>query len=275
MDFIELLPFVTTQISVTTHNGTTGFGTGFFFAFEHQQETEEMSYAPLLITNRHVVKDVAKMTITITRKDGDGPKIGDAMSLSFDNTECPILLHPDPSVDLVAIMIGSIIQQYTNSLFIPYFSVPDLPTENELRNINVMHDIIMIGYPDSISDEVNHMPIFRKGITATRPDLNYDGKKTFLIDASCFPGSSGSPVLSYDNGIYQLETKDFTIGNQIKLIGIQSATFIHNSTGNIVPIEIPTQIIPGITVQIPNNLGIVVRSTCILDFKPLLPLIPR
>ena len=87
MDFIELLPFVTTQISVTTHNGTTGFGTGFFFAFEHQQETEEMSYAPLLITNRHVVKDVAKMTITITRKDGDGPKIGGTVNILSQNHE--------------------------------------------------------------------------------------------------------------------------------------------------------------------------------------------
>jgi hypothetical protein len=35
---------------------------------------------------------------------------------------------------------------------------------------------------------------FRRGMTATPPQLDYCGRPTFLIDASVFGGSSGSPV---------------------------------------------------------------------------------
>lgn len=35
---------------------------------------------------------------------------------------------------------------------------------------------------------------FRRGITATNINFDYNGKKEFVIDAACFPGSSGFPV---------------------------------------------------------------------------------
>ena len=38
------------------------------------------------------------------------------------------------------------------------------------------------------------MPITRTGITATSFSLDYQGKSEFVIDAACFPDSSGSPV---------------------------------------------------------------------------------
>ena len=129
----------------------------------------------------------------------------------------------------------------------------------------------MVGYPDGISDEINNMPIFRKGITATNPSIDYNGHHEFLIDASCFPGSSGSPVMSYENGMVRDADGNFTINYGAKLIGIQAKTFLHNSNGKIVPIEIPTQVIPGVITSIPNNLGIVVKASCILDFESLLP----
>lgn len=52
----------------------------------------------------------------------------------------------------------------------------------------------MVGYPDGIWDEFNNQPIVRRGITATHPKNDFNGKGEFLIDAVCFPGSSGSPV---------------------------------------------------------------------------------
>ncbi len=44
----------------------------------------------------------------------------------------------------------------------------------------------MIGYPNGIWDEANNMPIIRRGITATHPNFNYNGKPEFMIDAACF-----------------------------------------------------------------------------------------
>ena len=143
-----------------------------------------------------------------------------------------------------------------------------------MKHYNILHDIIMIGYPDGIMDEVNNLPIFRKGITATNPFIDYNGMKQFLIDASCFHGSSGSPVMSYDDGMIRDANGSIIIGpgvKQLKLIGIQAGTFTHRVDGKIVPVEIPTQIIPGTVTHIPNNLGVVVKASCILDFEPLLP----
>lgn len=197
MDFIEQLPFVTTQMSVTTYAGLLSIGTGFFFAFDYNKGTEKECYTPLLITNRHVLEDASYVEIKITRGAGGKPSVGDTLSLSFDHAERLTIFHPNPSVDLAAIMIGPIMQKYHESLFVPYLSPTEIANEDEMKDINVMHDVIMIGYPDGISDTTNHMPIFRKGITATRPDLDYNGEKVFLIDASCFPGSSGSPIIAY------------------------------------------------------------------------------
>lgn len=275
MDFIDLLPFVTTKLSVTTHAGSLYSGTGFFFAFDCPDETKTDLYTPLLITNRHVLDGAEQIEMTITRKSGDGPSIGDVLSFSFNHADRLTIFHPDPPVDLAAILMGPILQQYHESLFIPYFAPSEIASENELRDINVMHDVIMIGYPDGISDTVNHMPIFRKGITATRPDLNYNGEKTFLIDVSCFPGSSGSPIIAYDNGVFTTPDGNMSFGRKMRLIGIQSKVFLHDSDGKIVPMEVPTQMGLGTITKIPNNIGIAVKASCIMDFEPLLKLVPR
>ena len=72
-----------------------------------------------------------------------------------------------------------------------------------MDEIDAIEDIIFIGYPNGIWDSVNNMPILRKGSTATHPCLNYNGKKEFMIDAACFPGSSGSPVLIFNENGYK------------------------------------------------------------------------
>lgn len=275
MDFIEQLPFVTTQMSVTTYAGLLSSGTGFFFAFDYNKGTEKECYTPLLITNRHVLEDASYVEIKITRGAGGKPSVGDTLSLSFDHAERLTIFHPNPSVDLAAIMIGPIMQKYHESLFVPYLSPTEIANEDEMKDINVMHDVIMIGYPDGISDTTNHMPIFRKGITATRPDLDYNGEKVFLIDASCFPGSSGSPIIAYDNGAILSSSGIVSFGRKMRLIGIQSKVFLHDSNGNIVPMKVPTQTSLGVVTQIPNNIGIAVKASCIMDFEPLIPFVPR
>jgi len=58
----------------------------------------------------------------------------------------------------------------------------------QLGELSAIEDIIMIGYPDGIWDSINNQPIIRRGITATQPKNNFNGKQEFLIDAACFPG---------------------------------------------------------------------------------------
>jgi len=44
----------------------------------------------------------------------------------------------------------------------------------------------MIGYPSGLWDTKNNLPIVRKGITATTPYFDYNGKREFLVDIAAF-----------------------------------------------------------------------------------------
>jgi hypothetical protein len=77
-----------------------------------------------------------------------------------------------------------------------------IPTAEQLEGLAALEDIVMVGYPIGLWDKVNNMPIIRRGITATHPKLPYNGREEFMIDAACFPGSSGSPVVLYNETGY-------------------------------------------------------------------------
>ena len=66
-------------------------------------------------------------------------------------------------------------------------------------------DILFLGFPLSISEPNRVHPVVRNGIIAYRQE-----NKSFLIDASVFPGSSGRPVflktsaISYEDGKFHI-----------------------------------------------------------------------
>jgi hypothetical protein len=130
----------------------------------------------------------------------------------------------------------------------------------------------MIGYPNGLWDAINNMPIIRKGTTATDPKLDYNGKKELLIDAACFPGSSGSPVLICNKGGYTDKKGNLNWGTtRLIFLGILYAGPQLTVTGEIKVVTIPTLQQKALSVsQIPNNLGYIIKSDRILDFIPVL-----
>ena len=50
-----------------------------------------------------------------------------------------------------------------------------------LKSLTPIEDVIMIGYPNAIMDEVNYKPVVRRGITATDLKNDYNGKSEFLM----------------------------------------------------------------------------------------------
>ncbi|CAM4204649.1 Trypsin-like peptidase domain-containing protein [Lacicoccus alkaliphilus] len=128
----------------------------------------------------------------------------------------------------------------------------------------------MMGYPNGIWDRVNNKPIFRKGITATHPYNNYDGKEEFMIDAACFPGSSGSPVFLLNEGSYQDRQGNTYMGQtRIFLLVILYAGPQHTITGEIEIIDIPTSDTAVPISRIPNNLGLIIKSSRINELEGL------
>ena len=71
----------------------------------------------------------------------------------------------------------------------------------KLADLMQLDEVAMVGYPNAIADEVNNQPIFRRGVWATNPSLDYDGHKEFLTDIATIGGSSGAPVLQVNNGV--------------------------------------------------------------------------
>jgi hypothetical protein len=127
----------------------------------------------------------------------------------------------------------------------------------------------MVGYPIGLWDEINNLPIFRRGITATHPSVDFKGKKEFLIDVAAFPGSSGSPVLLLNaSGIYYDKKQNTNIiGHRVVFLGVLHAGPQMTTQGEIVIRDIPTnrQVFTQIPLMI--NLGYVIRASEVLNLS--------
>ncbi len=256
-----------------------GFSTGSGFFFECLDYGEQS--VPVIVTNKHVVAGSINGWFHLTTKGSDGsPRSGAHVRIAVPSVESLWVGHPDPNVDLCVMPINPLIE-HAKSLGheVHFVSLVKslIPDEGELRDLGALEDILMIGYPNGIWDSVNNQPIFRRGVSATDPKLDYLGKTEFLIDAACFPGSSGSPVFLYNDGTWTSRTMGRVIGGtRIKLLGLLYAGPQHRAEGEIRIVDSPLQQRPIAVSMIPNNLGSVIKSKRLLEMDaPLTEFISR
>ena len=122
----------------------------------------------------------------------------------------------------------------------------------------------MAGYPTGLWDQANNMPILRRGITAVHPALDFNGKPEGVIDAACFPGCSGSPVLVLNEGSYMTK-KGMQLGEwRILLLGVLYGGPEFTAEGGIVVKDIPMRATPVAQMRLPMNLGFYVKAREIL-----------
>jgi hypothetical protein len=97
------------------------------------------------------------------------------------------------------------------------------------------------------------------------------GKKEFLVDAAIFPGSSGSPVFLFNQGTWLLRDGTTVAGGyRVQLLGVIYAVALHATDGEIIIVPAPTQARAVAKSQIPNNLGLCIKASRILEFEPIL-----
>jgi V8-like Glu-specific endopeptidase len=263
---VEQLAFTTVRIETDLNNGEIGTGTGFFYK---AKERDNGLCVPVIVTNKHVIKDSNKGRFRLTLLNAqDLPDIGNHTTIELDAFEGRWVHHPDSNIDLCAMPIASLLgladEQNSKFFFIP-FDKSLLPVDKDYDSMFGMDDITMIGYPNGIWDEANNFPVFRKGITATNPKYDWNNKKEFLIDCACFPGSSGSPVILINMGGY-FTGSGLSLGSRLKLLGILYAGPQHTATGEIEIVDVPVAQKPVLISRIPNNLGIVIKSELLKDF---------
>lgn len=258
----EQLAHSTARIECEMQDGTIGTGTGFFYAFAKAGD----QHIPAIVTNKHVVvgSRVGRFSLTLRSADGS-PVIGKHVTIQLDQFENRWVPHPNNDVDLCAMPIAPLLNEAARTGQ-PFFHVALdeslLPSQSELADLGTLEDVLMIGYPNGLWDSVNNMPILRRGVTATHPNIDYEGKREFLIDAACFPGSSGSPVFLFNmNGWTNRGGGTVVGGTRVKLLGVLYAGPQHTATGEVRIVMVPTQQRAVAISAIPNNLGLVIKAS--------------
>ena len=196
MNSVNIDPLSTTSLYVQQIKDTEilGSATGFVI---------ELNGNKYLITNWHVVNCKNPETNKPSREDEQFPnklnilyhsssKLGEWVFKSEDlfNADGTKKWFEHPggrSVDLIILPllnIGSDITIY--------------PIDLNLKNTDILATpampVSIIGYPFGIGTG-GAFPIWKTGHIASDPDLNYDNRPAFLIDATTRGGMSGSPVI--------------------------------------------------------------------------------
>ncbi len=260
---LERLLFTTVKIIVEKKNGKKMTGTGFFY--EHKIESGKLKdkFAMFLITNRHVIEEVKIINLEFK---GTLEKETALLNTTFTyQLDIPWFIHPNKKIDLAIVPFNVALNLMIKANQRPYIQpIVDKITYTSEKNdlINIIEDVLFIGYPRGLFDRENNIPIIRKGITATPIIFDYNNLPIFLIDASVYPGSSGSPVFICDSGSYCVKDKLYT-GSRTLFLGILSSTyknqggiFVINSEFNKTDSELSKPYL---------DLGVVIKPRAILE----------
>lgn len=251
----EQLLYSTVKITASMAGTPKEIGTGFFFRFC----THGGNHIPALVTNKHVLKQYDQATINCHLAK-DGMPSGEFIGLDIE-TKGRVIKHPSEAIDLCALLIGDGVAEFSK-IGMPLFYVSLdhslIPKDGDWQYFDAIEDVMMIGCPRGISDEVNNLPIIRRGITASPMSKDYNGKPEFMVDMACFPGSSGSPVFIYDRmGYMDRKANTYRIdGRRLHLVGILYEGPIFTNKGQVVLAEPPAVTVPSMM-----HLGNIIKAS--------------
>lgn len=255
---------ITEQLLFTTVRIETdrGVGTGFFF----NGRVDEAKLLPLIVTNNHVVKGSKVGRFQLHEADGnvDAPKpAARFFSVNLDNFESGWIGHPERDIDLCAMPCQPLFQQVEKAgkaVFYKAFDESLVLPDEQLEALSAAEDVLLVGYPIGLWDEKNNLPLIRRGIAASHPALDFNGKPQFVIDAACFPGSSGSPVVLANLGSYHSKEGALVVGTRFALLGALYAGPQMTVEGSIEVKPIPTAVVPVTQMRLMIHLGYVIKA---------------
>ena len=239
-------------------NNPIGTGTSFIISHKFDSGYEDI----FLITNKHVIADAWSGYIYFTHIKDNKPDIGNPFFIKLDPMfEQMWHPHPEPDIDIAILELKwqfELIQKGCSTPFYKSISTDLIPSTEDISILDVLEPVVFVGYPNGIFDHKNYTPILRRGALATPYQLNYDNRPVFLIDASVFPGSSGSPVFLYKTG-------NSNYSDNLKLLGIISEVFIRQDIGIIGRVPTLTKMESYVTLKEMIDLGVVIKSETIIE----------
>jgi len=232
--FYEQLFFSTVRIEANLPNNYVQTGTGFVFG--HKVNNIEYYF---VITNKHVVRGTINGKIFFHKSDTKGdPILEEHVLIELSDFEKQWFGHKNDKIDVTILPLVPLIRKLSQQKDHIAFRAIDsnlIPPEKKLESLDAIEDVIFFGYPNDIYDQKHLLPIARKGITATPIVVNFNGQPIFLIDASVFPGSSGSPVFICNLGTYSPKGQyaGLAFGSRIFFLGILSAAFYKEDSARV------------------------------------------
>jgi hypothetical protein len=254
--FADQLFFATVHLS-----GADWVATGFVYAVETDQGA-----AHFLLTNKHVLEGVTDFNVRMIAGDGSlpalQPVLGTGITIEVNGLNAEAWVgHPNPNVDVAAMPMSAVLKKMAEVRAAPFFrsvSSDLCVTADVASELDSLEDVVFVGYPSGIFDEVNLLPVARRGTTATPVAVDYRGLPAFLIDASVFPGSSGSPVFLAPSGVTMVRGQGVVVGHQRPpCLGVLAAVHVRQLEGELA--ELPTRL--GVSFAEPVDLGIVFKAS--------------
>ena len=192
------LKYLTVKIASETDDGTLSVGTGFYIRFGD---------IPMIVTANHVISEKSNIKLKLRYKIGEHTAMIDF--------PCNVKWHTLPQYDLACCCVDEIEKDFEKLVGCPLFyrclTEEYILTEKDMKETDILDEVLMIGYPGGVSSSLWEYPIFQKGCLASAPGDASDEK---YVDITTAGGSSGSPLL--------------LLGGKPKLVGIMSRTVTEN-----------------------------------------------
>lgn len=247
--------FSTVRLEVET-GGEPWYGTALMYACGGEKPENYF-----LVTCRHVVEGARRGHLFFTRAEsGRFAAVGDRVQLTIEDFERKWFFHPNPRIDIaVAPMVDLQRDAHVRvPIYVLAIDRDAIPTPAQLRELDVIEEVVFIGYPAGYYDRKNLLPIARRGITASAVQLDYNGRPEFLVDGAVYFGSSGSPVfiIREQSDLDQIRTMSKYL---FKFLGVISEVLRTTFDGQVGFIH-PAAVAEGVAAARLLNLGVVLKA---------------
>jgi len=186
-------------------------GTGFFFKISKAQT--------YLVTALEVILDAGENQFFYEmRKKEDGLVV---VQLQF--TWNQVLRHPQQG--LAAVDVSD-----AKSKFMCAPLLADIVQSNRqlLETRSAIEQIMMLGYPSGLWDEVHHFPAVRTGCTASHPGVDFKGLPEGQVNLFSYKVDTGAPVLTLNqpNNFSKEAGRAVKVRMPVILLGIHTQRFM-------------------------------------------------
>lgn len=267
----ELMPSRHLMRSTVYIEADNKLGTGFIFAFDGPSSNTAI---PVIVTCWHVVSNATSGVIYFAQSPtNQQQRVGLSRPVRFRNFGQLWYRHPDSNVDLAILPLAPVMKAISeNGTSIEYKPLLESMISNDklLERRGVFEDLKFVGYPDGIWDRTNSLPIARRAMAASDPSVDFGGKPQFLLDAAVYPGSSGSPVVLMDEPNVRERSITMLGSPRFELLGVLFAVYQFSIDGKVNIVEIPSAFTGNSQINVPANLGVVVKASQIKAFRSVL-----